>query len=164
MRLSLSTNWFRSPDMEAAEIVDHRLVFEETEAFENDKPLAIGIDRPEILSVAPGKEGQGSFRNSYTLTGVGITDDTVVTVNGRSYNLNREEGLTYAFETGLSQIKEGDVLTLRIVGERLGTVFIESREFVYRAPGTEGAEDVEAGNSEPGATAEPREPAGENEG
>ena len=149
---------------EAAEIVGHRLVFEETEAFENDKPLAIGIDRPEILSVAPGKEGHGAFRNSYTLTGVGITDDTVVTVNGRSYNLNREEGLTYAFETGLSQIKEGDVLTLRIVGERLGTVFVESREFVYRAPGTEGTEDVEAGNSEPGATAEPQEPAGENEG
>ena len=128
---------------EAAVIVDHGLIFEETETFENDKTLAIGIDRPEILSVEPNPDGQGSFRNSYTLTGVGITDDTVVTVNGKSYNLNKEEGLTYAFETGLSALKEGDVLTLRIVGERLGTVFVESREFVYAEPASASSGDTE---------------------
>ena len=125
---------------EAMDIVGYEMVFKPGELYEDGKEYKIGLTKPEILSVESDEETSSVFSNAYRLRAAGLTDDTVITVNGKVYNISRDGTYEAHFETGLMKIEPGDVLTLRIVGERLGTVFSESRQFVFGEQAASGGE------------------------
>lgn len=116
---------------DASEIVDYKLLYTPDKLFDSERDMVFGFEKPEILSIEELESENSPLGNVYKVKAAGLTEDTVVTVNGKMYNLNLENDYEAVFETGWTAIKQGDVITLRIVGERLGTVFAESREFVY---------------------------------
>lgn len=115
----------------AADIVGYEMVFKPGGLYEDGVEYKIGLSRPELISVELDEEASGTFSNAYRLKATGLTDNTVITVNGRMFNIGRDGEFDAHFETGLNKIEPGDVITLRIVGERLGTVFSESRQLVF---------------------------------
>ena len=115
----------------SSDIVGYEMVFKPGELYEDGAEYKIGLTKPEIIGIESDEDASSTFSNAYRLRATGLTDDTVITVNGRVCNISRDGVFEAHFETGLHKIEPGDVITLRIVGERLGTVFSESRQFVF---------------------------------
>ncbi|MCR5055361.1 MAG: LTA synthase family protein [Clostridia bacterium] len=117
---------------EASKIVDYKLAYESGDIYDDGVPLVFGFDTPKIIGVTEeGSENNTSFY-VYRVKAEGVTDNTVITINGKVYNLVRRSSDEALFYTGGTPLKEGDVLTLRIIGERVGFAYLESEEFVFK--------------------------------
>lgn len=108
-------------------IVGYEMTFENND-FTNEN-YRIGIQDPEIIEITITNPGEA--RAVYSVRGTGITEDVVVTVNGKTYGIDYKNSKELTFSMGNKKLSEGDVVTLRILGERLSTVFCESKSFKY---------------------------------
>lgn len=67
----------------------------------------------------------------YVLYGSGITDNTVIVVNGKLYDLVYVDANTAYFDCGTRILENNDELSLRILGERNGAILKESKKITY---------------------------------
>lgn len=112
----------------AQEIVGYDLTFEDT-GYENED-YRIGFSDPELSDVRE-IEPLSAKNNVYTIYGSGLTDNAVITVNGKMFDIEFEDEHKATFNMGRKTLAQGDVLTIRIIGERKGTVFCESKEYIF---------------------------------
>jgi hypothetical protein len=112
------------------EIVDYYCLITNSnlEEYKNDS-YKVGLYPLSISKVVKDKDFEQSGR--YVLYGSGITDNTVIVVNGRLYDLTYVDSNTAYFDCGTKILSEGDELTLRILGERNGAVLKESKKMTY---------------------------------
>lgn len=112
------------------EIVDYYCLITNSnlEEYQNDS-YKVGLYPLSISKVVKDKDFEQSRR--YVLYGSGITDNTVIVVNGRLYDLTYVDSNTAYFDCGTKILSEGDELTLRILGERNGAVLKESKKMTY---------------------------------
>lgn len=107
-------------DFERQKIIGYEMTFENTDFTNED--YKIGIEAPIITEIEETEDG-------YVLRGYKITENTVVTVNGKVYGIEYVSPNELIFKTGRKKLATGDELTLRIIGERLGNVFCESKKY-----------------------------------
>lgn len=116
---------------QARDIVDYNIMFEDEEntAFEN-AAYKVGLYPLSISAIEPVAAEDG-HKYRYIIHGSEITENTVIAVNGHVYDIEFEDRNTAYFNTN-NRLNENDLILLRIIGERNGTVLCESREFSYR--------------------------------
>lgn len=115
----------------ASAVVDYKLAFEGEGIYDDGEPLVFGFDTQKILSVTEeASEDDDSF-HVYRVKAENVTDNTVITVNGKVYSLVRRSADEALFYTGNTPLKKGDVLTLQVIGERIGFVYLESEAYVF---------------------------------
>ncbi len=116
---------------EASKIVDYKLAYESGDIYDDGVKLVFGFDTPEIVSITEEGSENSSFY-VYRVKANGVTDNTVIIINGKVHSLVRKNSDEALFYTGGTPLKEGDVLTLQIIGERVGFVYCESQEYIYK--------------------------------
>ena len=115
---------------ESREIVDYYLLIDSANKpeYRNDM-YKIGLYPLSLSSVEPVTSEDGT--PLYLIHGNEITENAVITVNGHVYDLEFIDEHTAYFDYS-SGLDDGDLLSLRIIGERGGTVLCESVTFVYK--------------------------------
>lgn len=115
---------------QAREIVDYYILVDNANRpeYRNDT-YKIGLYPLTLSSVSLMAEESGVTR--YLIHGNELTENTVLIVNGHVYDLEFVDKYTAYFDCG-SRLENGDLLSVRVIGERSGTVLCESTVFVYR--------------------------------
>jgi hypothetical protein len=116
----------------AQEIVDYHLLIVDSnkEEYKNER-YKIGLYPLNISAVIKDVDFEKNQR--YVIYGNEITENTVVSVNGHTYDLIYKDDNTAYLEMGSKELVTGDELLLRIIGERNGVVLQESKKVIYNA-------------------------------
>lgn len=115
---------------QAREIVDYYVLIDSAnqEAFRNDA-YRIGL-YPLTLASVQSDESEDGAEGRYRIYANELTENAVITVNGHVYDLEFVDEHTAYFDYRAG-LEDGDLLSLRIIGERGGSVLCESVSYLY---------------------------------
>lgn len=114
--------------LEKYAILQHYMLFEDcnNEKYINEG-YKIGLYDITLDNISP-KEGQ---QNEYVIKGTGITENCVIVINGKVYDLvyvDSETAYLKGYEAGFTS---SDIITIRVIGEKGGTVLAESEMYNF---------------------------------
>lgn len=113
--------------LKSMECLQYYMVYEECNAEKFTNEYRIGLYDVTLDSITP----QDGTPDTYTITGTNITENCALVVNGKVYDINYVNSTTAILKGFEDGFEATDNIILRVIGEKGGETFAESKPYVF---------------------------------